>query len=169
MKNNASIKSFPKDFTLMVIGQIVSILGATLLRFALSLYVLDITGRADVFATLYAISSISLLLSPLGGAIADRFNRRNLMVIYDLISSAVILCFIFALSIGNVSVILIGVVMILLAFISSMYSPVLGGVLYGIVGLKILVVMSCITFFLSAVLEMFIKIPFVKRKRLMKI
>ncbi|PFA22618.1 MFS transporter [Bacillus cereus] len=199
MKNNASIKSFPKDFILMVIGQIVSILGATLLRFALSLYVLDITGRADVFATLYAISSIPLLLSPLGGAIADRFNRRNLMVIYDLISSAVILCFIFVLSIGNVSVILIGVVMILLAFISSMYSPVvmasipllvaekkleqangivngvqalssvaapvLGGVLYGIVGLKILVVMSCITFFLSAILEMFIQIPFVKRKQ----
>lgn len=199
MKNNASIKSFPKDFTLMIIGQIVSILGATLLRFALSLYVLDITGRADVFATLYAISSMPLLLSPLGGAIADRFNRRNLMVIYDLISSAVILCFICALSIGNVSVILIGVVMILLAFISSMYSPVvmasipllvaekkleqangivngvqalstvaapvLGGVLYSVIGLKILVIISCISFFLSAILEMLIQIPFVKRKQ----
>lgn len=199
MKNNARVKSFPKDFTLMVIGQIVSILGATLLRFALSLYVLDITGRADVFATLYAISSIPLLLSPLGGAIADRFNRRNLMVIYDLISSVVILCFICALSIGNVSVILIGVVMILLAFISSMYSPVvmasipllvaekkleqangivngvqalssvaapvLGGVLYSVIGLKILVIISCIAFFLSAILEMFIQIPFVKRKQ----
>ncbi|PEE41479.1 MFS transporter [Bacillus pseudomycoides] len=199
MENSASVESFSKDFNLMVIGQIVSILGATLLRFALSLYVLDITGRADVFATLYAISSIPLLLSPLGGAIADRFNRRNLMVIYDLISSAVILFFIFVLSVGTVSMIFIGIIMVLLTLISALYSPVvmasipllvtekkleqangivngvqalsnvaapvLGGMLYSIVGLKTLVVISCITFFLSAILETFIKIPFMKRKQ----
>ncbi|MGV2537895.1 MFS transporter, partial [Bacillus thuringiensis] len=34
-----------------------------------------------------------------------------------------------------------------------------------LVGLKILVVLSGITFFLSAILETFIKIPFVKRKQ----
>lgn len=194
-----NIKPFPKDFNLMVLGQIVSILGSALLRFALSLYVLDITGRADIYATLYAISNVPLLLSPLGGAIADRFNRRNLMVIFDFTSSAIVLCFILLLSAGNTSVILIGVVMVLLAIISAMYSPtvmasvpllvaenkleqangivngvqalssvaapVLGGVLYGIVGLKVLIVMSCIAFFLSAVLEIFIKIPFVKREQ----
>lgn len=46
----ASIQSSLKDFHLMVSGQIITILGSTLLRFALSLYVLDITGRADIFA-----------------------------------------------------------------------------------------------------------------------
>ncbi|PEA53033.1 MFS transporter [Bacillus pseudomycoides] len=199
MQNNSNIKPFPKAFHLMVIGQIISVLGSSLLRFALSLYVLDITGRADVYATLYAASNIPLLLSPLGGAIADRFNRRNLMVIFDFISSAIVFCFILLLAAGNNSVILIGVVMVLLAIISAMYSPavmasvpllvtenkleqangivngvqalssvaapVLGGVLYGIVGLNMLVVMSCIAFFLAAVLAMFIKIPFVKRKQ----
>lgn len=124
MQNTINIKSFPKDFNLMVIGQIVSILGSTLLRFALSLYVLDITGRADIYATLYAISSVPLLLSPLGGAIADRFNRRNLMVIYDILSSVIIFCFLLLLSVGKTSVVLIGVVMVLLAIISAMYFPV---------------------------------------------
>ncbi|MEI4828122.1 MFS transporter [Bacillus sp. FJAT-53711] len=199
MESSASIKSSAKDFNLMVIGQIVSLLGSTLLRFALSLYVLDITGRADIYATLYAISSVPLLLSPLGGAIADRFNRRNLMVIYDMLSSIIIFGFLLLLSIDNTSVILIGIVMILLAIISAMYSPVvmasipllvaekrleqangivngvqalssvaapvLGGVLYSMVGLKTLVFMSCIAFFLSAILEMFIKIPFTKRNK----
>ncbi|WP_439741593.1 MFS transporter [Bacillus pseudomycoides] len=199
MQNTINIKSFPKDFNLMVIGQIVSILGSTLLRFALSLYVLDITGRADIYATLYAISSVPLLLSPLGGAIADRFNRRNLMVIYDILSSVIIFCFLLLLSVGKTSVVLIGVVMVLLAIISAMYfpvvmasipllvtekkleqangivngvqalsnvaAPILGGMLYSIVGLKTLVVISCITFFLSAILETFIKIPFMKRKQ----
>ncbi|MFJ8526457.1 MFS transporter [Bacillus sp. NPDC094106] len=199
MQNSIHINLFSKDFNLMVIGQIVSILGSTLLRFVLSLYVLDITGRADIYATLYAISSLPLLLAPLGGAIADRFNRRNLMVIYDMISSVIIFGFLLLLSVNNTSVIIIGVVMILLAIISAMYTPVvmasipllvtkknleqangivngvqalssvaapvLGGVLYGVVGLKVLVVMSCIAFFLSAILEMFIKIPFVKREQ----
>ncbi|KMN43435.1 ABC transporter permease [Bacillus sp. LK2] len=186
-----------KDFHLMVTGQTITILGSTLLRFALSLYVLDITGRADIFAGLYAITSIPFLLAPLGGAIADRFNRRNIMVIFDLINTAIVLGFIALLINGTVSIMWIGIVMFLLAVVSAMYAPVvmasipqlvpekkleqangivngvqalsnivapvLGGVLYGIIGLKMLVIISGLAFFLSAILEMFIKIPFIKR------
>lgn len=199
MQDNIGLKPFSKDFNLMVIGQMVSILGSALLRFALALYVLDITGRADLFATLFAISSLPFLLSPLGGAIADRFNRRNLMVLFDFISSLIVFCFFLVLSVGNDSVFIIGVVMTLLAMISAMYAPavmasipqlvledrleqangivngiqalsnvaapVLGGVLYGLLGLEMLVVISCIFFFLSAIVEMFMKIPFVKREQ----
>ncbi|OJD76224.1 ABC transporter permease [Bacillus paramycoides] len=186
-----------KDFHLMVTGQTITVLGSTLLRFALSLYVLDITGRADIFAGLYAITSIPFLLAPLGGAIADRFNRRNIMVIFDLINTAIVLGFIALLFNGTVSIMWIGIVMFLLAVVSAMYAPVvmasipqlvpekkleqangivngvqalsnivapvLGGVLYGIIGLKMLVILSGLAFFLSAILEMFIKIPFIKR------
>jgi len=197
MKMPASIQSSLKDFHLMVSGQIITILGSTLLRFALSLYVLDITGRADIFAGLYAVTSIPFLLAPLGGAIADRFNRRNVMVIFDFINAAIVLSFIVLLLTESVSILLIGAIMFLLAVISAMYSPVvmasipqlvpekkleqangivngvqalsnivapvLGGILYGIIGLKMLVITSCLAFFLSAILEMFITIPFIKR------
>ncbi|HDR7738359.1 TPA: MFS transporter [Bacillus thuringiensis] len=193
----ASIQSSLKDFHLMVSGQIITILGSTLLRFALSLYVLDITGRADIFAGLYAVTSIPFLLAPLGGAIADRFNRRNVMVIFDFINAAIVLSFIVLLLTESVSILLIGTIMFLLAVVSAMYSPVvmasipqlvpekkleqangivngvqalsnivapvLGGILYGIIGLKMLVIISCLAFFSSAILEMFITIPFLKR------
>ncbi|MDR4191003.1 MFS transporter, partial [Bacillus pseudomycoides] len=56
--------------------------------------------------------------------IADRFNRRNLMVIDDMIRSVIIFCLLLLLSVGKTSVVLIGVVMVLLAIISAMYSPV---------------------------------------------
>lgn len=195
MKNTT--KTFRKDFNLMIFGQVISILGSALLRFALSLYVLDITGRADLFATLYAISNIPLLLAPLGGAVADRFNRRNLMVIFDFTSSGVVLCFFLLLLAGQESVFLIGTVMVLLSVISALYTPavtasipllaeenkleganglvqavqalsavaapILGGILYGILGVMPLIVVSCTAFFLSAVMEIFIKMPFVKR------
>ena len=47
--------------------------------------------------------------------------------------------------------------------LSNIVAPVLGGILYGIIGLKMLVITSCLAFFLSAILEMFITIPFIKR------
>ncbi|MGY3187082.1 MFS transporter [Lysinibacillus sp. TE18511] len=199
MESQIKRKGFSKDFNLMVIGQIISILGSALLRFALSLYVLDITGRADLFAGLFAISSIPILLAPFGGAIADRFNRRNLMVIFDFTSSIIVFAFFVVLVIGHISILLIGVVMVLLSFVSAMYAPtvmasipvlveeekleqangivngiqalsnvaapVLGGILYGMIGLKVLVIVSGLFFFLSAILEMFIKIPFMQREQ----
>ncbi len=48
-------KLFKRDFTLMVIGQIISLLGNSVLRFALSVFVLDLTGSAAVFAGISAI------------------------------------------------------------------------------------------------------------------
>jgi len=188
----------PKNFKLMVFGQIISILGSALLRFALSLYVLDTTGSEALFATMFAISNIPLLLAPLGGAVADRFNRRNLMVLFDFTSSAIVLCLILLMNVGNISIPAIGVTMVLLSVVSALYTPavtasipllvennrleganglvqavqalsavaapVLGGILYGIMGLNIIIIISCISFFLSAVMEIFIKIPFEKRQ-----
>jgi hypothetical protein len=52
-------KTIPENFDLMMSGQIVTDLGSSLLRFALSLYVLDVTGRADLFAMLFAISVLA--------------------------------------------------------------------------------------------------------------
>ncbi len=189
---------YSKDFKLMILGQIISIFGAAILRFALSLYILDITGRADMFAVLYAISNIPILLSPLGGAIADRFNRRNLMVIFDFTSSSIIMCLFLLITVGFATVTPIGVIMVLLSIVSALYTPavtssipllveieklegangivqavqalsgvaapILGGVLYGALGIRFLVIISCIAFFLSAVMEIFIKIPFAKRE-----
>lgn len=191
---------FTRDFSLVVIGQIVSILGSAILRFALDLYVLDITGRADIFALVLALSAIpGIIFTPIGGAIADRFSRRNLMVLFDFTSGAVVLLLILLLGLVNGPVFTVGVILAMLSVISSVYQPtvqasvpvlvkeeylpaangivngvgalsnllgpVLGGVLYGVAGLDILLVMSCSAFFLSAVMEIFICIPFVRRER----
>lgn len=193
-------KLFTRDFSLVVIGQIVSILGSAILRFALDLYVLDLTGRADIFALVLALSAIpGLIFTPIGGAIADRFNRRNLMVLFDFLNSAAVLLLLFLLGTGKAPVVTVGVSLTVLSLISSVYQPtvqasvpmlvgeeslasangivsgvgalssllgpVLGGVLYGVVGLDTLVTLSCVTFFLSAVMELFIRIPFVKQAR----
>ena len=195
-----STKMFSRDFSLVVCGQIVSILGSAVLRFAMSLYVLDVTGRADIFGLLIAVSAIpAIAFTPLGGAIADRVNRRNLMVIFDFSNSVVVLVLILLMVAGLISVVVVGAILVALSVISSLYQPtvtasipllvsqenlanangvvtgvgalssllgpVLGGVLYGIVGLHTLVIASCVAFVLSAVMEIFIRMPFTKRAR----
>ena len=189
----------PRNFRLMVAGQIVTVFGSTLLRFALSLYVLDITGRADIFAVLIAISSVPVLLAPIGGAISDRFNRKSLMVLYDLICCVVTFGFLFSMIGGQASVFAVGVVMVILGVagametpngaaclpqlvakeklesangiiqavqsVSGIAAPVVGGILYGAAGLRFIVTISGAAFALAAAVEMFIKIPFLKRAR----
>ena len=85
-------KVFTRNFTLLLLGQIFSLLGNGALRFALSMYVLEKTGSAAVFGTLLAVSMVpTILLTPFGGVLADRMDRRAIMVGLDLTSGAAVL------------------------------------------------------------------------------
>ena len=85
-------KLFTRNFTLLLLGQVFSLLGNGTLRFAVSMYVLEKTGSAAVFGTLLAVSMVpTVLLTPFGGVLADRINRRTIMVWLDLSSGAAVL------------------------------------------------------------------------------
>lgn len=114
---------FSKDFMLMILGQIISLFGNQLLRFALPLYLLSQTGSAALFGTISAISFIPMiLLFPIGGIIADRVNKRNIMVILDFSTAALV--FFFSLTINNQNIVsLIAATMLLLYAIQGTYQP----------------------------------------------
>ena len=83
---------FTRDFTLLALGQAFSLLGNYALRLALSMYVLELTGSAGVFAGMLALAMApTVLLSPLGGALADRCDRRRLMAGMDAASGLAVL------------------------------------------------------------------------------
>ena len=85
-------KLFTRNFTLLLLGQVFSLLGNGALRFALSMYVLEATGSAAVFGTLLAVSMVpTILLTPFGGVLADRVDRRKIMVGLDLTSGTAVL------------------------------------------------------------------------------
>lgn len=66
---------FTKDFTLVVLGQIVSLFGNAAIRFALPLYLLNQTGSSALYGVVTACAFLPpVLLSPMGGIIADRVN-----------------------------------------------------------------------------------------------
>lgn len=191
-------KLFSKDFTLVVIGQIISLFGNAAIRFALPLYLLNLTGSSALYGTVTACAFIpAVLLSPVGGIVADRVNKRNIMVILDFFTAAVILTFFILMKGGNLILLLTVTLMLLygiagayqpsvqasipvlvsqehlmaansiintISSFASLTGPVLGGILYSAYGLEPLLWLCMVCFLLSAVMEIFIYIPFEKSK-----
>ena len=90
---------FHRDFTLVVIGQVISLFGNAILRFALPLYLLRQTGSAALFGAVGAAAFIpAVLCSPIGGVAADRVNKRNIMVALDFSTAGLVLVFTLLLS-----------------------------------------------------------------------
>ena len=80
-----------KDFGLLILGKLVSLLGSNMQQFALSLYVLQLTGSAAIFASMLSISIIPrLLLSPIAGVFGDWFDRKKTIVLLDFLNSLII-------------------------------------------------------------------------------
>ena len=95
-------KLFTKNFTLLILGQLTSLFGNFILKLALSMYVLEVTGSAAIFAGILSAATIpTILLSPLGGILADRADRRNVMVALDALTGVSVLCAALFLSESN--------------------------------------------------------------------
>ena len=115
--------SFGRDFLLVVIGQIISLFGNAILRFALPLYLLRQTGSQDLFGVVTACSFAPMVvLSMAGGVLADRVNKRNIMVGLDFSTAAIILLFYAALGRLPTVPLFIAVLMLLYG-ISGTYQP----------------------------------------------
>ncbi|MFU0787856.1 MAG: hypothetical protein ACFWTP_16325 [Enterococcus gilvus] len=119
------MKGNRRNISYLMLGQVISVFGGAILRFALSLFVLDMTGRADIFATVLAISSIPVLFAPIGGAIADRYDRKVLMVLMD-VCNAIIAALLFLVVGTSQSIFGIGLLIFILAIIGSFDTPVVG-------------------------------------------
>ncbi len=187
---------FTKNFIFLILGQVASLFGNFILKLALSMYVLEMTGQAAVFAGILSVAIIpTILLSPLGGILADRANKRNIMVTLDMLTGISVLCAAVLLSERN-AIAVITILLVLLsvlgafetptvqacipfmlqgdnitkgnavvnqaASISYFLAPALGGVLYATFGLKPVMYVSICLFFVTAFLECFIKLSYVR-------
>lgn len=76
-----------KKFIAVWMGQLISGIGSGLTAFALEIYVFEKTGSATSVALIALCAFVpTVLLSPLAGVLADRFDRRLLMILGDLLS-----------------------------------------------------------------------------------
>lgn len=187
-------KLFTKNFSLLIFGQLTSLFGNFILKLALSMYVLEVTGSAAIFAGILSAATIpTILLSPLGGILADRADRRSIMVALDVLTGVSILGASLFLSESNAIAVISTLLIILsilgafetptvqvciptllqgdnimkgnavvnqVASLSCLIAPMLGGVLYAMLGLKPVMYASLVCFFLTALFEWFIKLSY---------
>lgn len=192
-------KLFTKDFTLVLIGQIISLFGNAILRFALPLYLLRQTGSSTLYGIVTACSFLPMiLLSLAGGVIADRANKRNIMVALDFTTAGIILVYYLLYGLLPLVPLLVVVLMLLYGIagayqpavqasipvllsrdnilkgnsainavntLANLIGPILGGVLFGLWGLAPVLILSIVCFTASAIMEIFIHIPFIRPDR----
>ena len=114
---------FTKNFTLLILGQLTSLFGNFILKLALSMYVLEVTGSAAIFAGILSAATIpTILLSPLGGILADRADRRNIMVALDALTGVAVLGAALVLS-GSNAIAVISTLLILLSVLGAFETP----------------------------------------------
>lgn len=72
------------SFISVIFAQVASLFGDAVLRFALPLYVLNLTGSAALMGAVAAAAWIPyIVLTPIGGVAADRVNKRRIMAVLD--------------------------------------------------------------------------------------
>ena len=114
---------FSRDMIILVLGQVISLFGNAIVRFALPLYLLRETNSPSLFGVVTACSFLPMVVfSFLGGGIADRVNKRNIMVALDFATSLLMVGLALALEVLPLVPLLIGVLMLLYG-ISGAYQP----------------------------------------------
>ncbi|MBL1229280.1 MFS transporter [Enterococcus sp. BWB1-3] len=113
-----------KNFAYIITGQTLSVLANSVMKFALSLYILDLTKSAALYGTLLAVSIIpTIIFSPIGGVLADNFNKKNMMVLMDGLYASIAALIYFAVASGA-NITIIAVCLLLMSVVSAFETPI---------------------------------------------
>jgi len=115
-------KLWNKNFVMLAIGQVISLFGNAILRFALPMYILLEYGSPELMGRVMGLAVVPMIfISPLGGVLADRVNKKRLIVFLDFFTA--IAAFLYLWAFGILSIIPITIIMLMLLFsINSMMS-----------------------------------------------
>lgn len=117
----------PKDMkTFFIIwgGQLVSMLGSGLTNFALGVWLYDQTKQATPFAITVLLGSLPrILLLPFAGSLADRFNRRLIMILADTFTAVFTLIIFILLGAGNLQLWHIYIIAAMMSVFSAFQEP----------------------------------------------
>lgn len=107
---NSINKKETSNFILFSVGKLVSIFGTSIFTFAIGLFILKETGSGLSFASTLAIGIIPIvLINPLAGVIADRFDKKKIVVSMDILNGILLLGLYLISSMYGLSVILINI------------------------------------------------------------
>ena len=130
MKQNMGKRHWRRNVTFFLLGQGFSILGSSLVYYAIMWHITLTTGSGSALTLLLIAGTIPMvLLSPMGGVWADRINRKWLINIADGVIAAVTLLIILMFSLGVESIWLLLICIAVRALGQGVQMPAVGAII----------------------------------------
>ncbi len=183
---------------LFLSGKFISVFGSAIYAFAVGLYLLKTTGSGLTFATNIVLYTLPMvLLNPFAGVIADRINKKIVVVGADFVNGIFLLLVYLLIGRNGLSINLVYtstfIITVLTIFFdiaieaakpnlvsteklvsinslarvieSSSYvaGPMVGGLIYAFIDMRLFILINGISFILAAVLEIFIDYNYNKK------
>lgn len=109
-------------------GQVVSLLGDWFNLIASAILIAELTGSGLAVGVLFTIRMLApFAVAPLAGICADRYNRKHLLIITDLVRAVVVLGFLFVQDANDIW--LLYTLTVLLFGVSGFFSPARSAIL----------------------------------------
>ena len=116
-------KLWTRNFSIITIGSIISMLGNAVSGFAIGLMVLDYTKSTFLFALFMVVYNLPKIAAPLfAGPYVDRFSRKKVIYTLDFISSGIYLMLFIALSYNYINYTVLLFLSLLVGTIDGIYS-----------------------------------------------
>lgn len=113
-----------KKFMTIWAGELVSNIGSGMTAFALSVYVYQLTGSVTWVSIVTLLAYLpTILLNPIGGILADRFDRRLMMICGDLFSALGLLYILISIEMGHTGVVPIVIGVTISSVFVSLFDP----------------------------------------------
>ncbi|MDR0879127.1 MAG: MFS transporter [Clostridioides sp.] len=134
------MKKSSMNYLLLWQGNAVSIFGEALYNVALGLWIYDKTGSAAIMGTIIAVAKLPIIiLGPFGGVLADRLDRKKLIVLGDLLRGIGMLVVAALGLFGDLEVWMVMCLGILLSICATFFNPSMQSILPDIVSKEKLV------------------------------
>lgn len=127
-KMESKEKLFNKNYFLLWQGQTISRIGTNIFTVSMVLWLIDYKDKASLLALMGMLGAIpAVLLSPIGGTIADNYSRRKILIICDYMKGVLMVAlaavFYFMNTSLNIIVTALLIVTVLTASINSIFDP----------------------------------------------
>ena len=113
-----------KKFLVFWLAGLIAAIGSGMTSFGIGVYIFERTDSAFIKSMISLLAFLpTIVAGPFAGALADRFDRRKLMVLGDGLSSLGVLLILYAVQFAESNIYLIGSGVFLSALFSSMIEP----------------------------------------------
>ncbi|UMR29753.1 MFS transporter [Massilia sp. MB5] len=120
----SSLNSIPRGPLLLIVARFASALGSALTGFGLNVWVFRETGSYAIFAALAVAAALpALLFAPVAGVLVDRFARKRLLIVCELLAAATVGGVAAASAAGLLNPYLVGAASVSLALLSTLSWP----------------------------------------------